>query len=196
MFSCDPFHFEILVEFFRDNFDVIDIHRLVEIIENKEVVKIPTALITFDDGYVDNYEFAFPVLKKLQVPAVFFLPTAYIESNKISWWDEIAWLINQSNKKELNFDGHLFNIGGKLNKKIAIKDILKCVKQRESIAMEDSIQELREITGCSFQESPERNSLFMTWNQINEMLASGMCMGSHTHNHIIMSHYSKSEQLG
>lgn len=44
------------------------------------------AIITFDDGYFNN-KLALPVLHELQVPAVFSIATAYVESGKSFWWD-------------------------------------------------------------------------------------------------------------
>ena len=43
-------------------------------------------LITFDDGYFNNRR-VLPVLQELQVPAVFSIATAYVESGKSFWWD-------------------------------------------------------------------------------------------------------------
>ena len=46
----------------------------------------PPALVTFDDGYLDNFTHAFPVLRELGLPAVFFGPTADIGTSHRFWW--------------------------------------------------------------------------------------------------------------
>ena len=47
----------------------------------------PTALVTFDDGYRDNYELGFPVLRSLGVPACFFVVSGYVDTPSLPWWD-------------------------------------------------------------------------------------------------------------
>jgi len=47
-------------------------------------------LLTFDDGYRDNYDCAFPVLAKLGLPAVLFLSTGYVEGELPFWWEALA----------------------------------------------------------------------------------------------------------
>lgn len=47
---------------------------------NKRLPKKPL-LLTFDDGYLDNYIYAFPILKKLKVPAVIFAITGMVETS-------------------------------------------------------------------------------------------------------------------
>ena len=61
-------------------------------------------LITFDDGYRDNYTLAFPILRKHGVQAVFFLPTAFIGTGKLPWWDVIAYIIKHSVKKHIHIE--------------------------------------------------------------------------------------------
>ena len=53
----------------------------------------PAALITFDDGYRDNFEVAAPILRERNVPATFFLPTAFLEAPRLPWWDQVAYAI-------------------------------------------------------------------------------------------------------
>jgi hypothetical protein len=50
----------------------------------------PTALVTFDDGYRDNHELAFSVLRDLEVPACFFVVTGLLDARRLPWWDCVA----------------------------------------------------------------------------------------------------------
>ena len=45
--------------------------------------------ITFDDGYRDNFVCAFPILKKLGIPATIFLATEYMDSGQLPWYDQV-----------------------------------------------------------------------------------------------------------
>lgn len=59
-------------------FNVIDLKRLVGLLNNKSSIPTKTIVITFDDGYQDNFLNAFPVLKKYNFPATIFVSTANI----------------------------------------------------------------------------------------------------------------------
>ncbi|MBH32302.1 MAG: hypothetical protein CMD90_01485, partial [Gammaproteobacteria bacterium] len=51
--------------------------------------------ITFDDGYFDNFKYAFPILKKLDIPATFFLATDYIDSGKPIWDQQLQMIVDE-----------------------------------------------------------------------------------------------------
>lgn len=53
-------------------------------------------VITFDDGYADNYEYMLPVLEKYQVPATIFVSTGYVGTGREYWWDEIARILTRN----------------------------------------------------------------------------------------------------
>ena len=72
-----------------------------EIVNNASPAKIqkaPMVAITFDDGYLDNYSTAFPILKSLQIPAFFFICTEMIWERKLRWWDILAYLLKNCKK--------------------------------------------------------------------------------------------------
>src|SRR5262245_19835107 len=66
-------------------------------------------LITFDDGYRDNYEVAFPILKSEHVPPTFFISTGFIDAPRVPWWDEIAWMVRMSRRNGIELPGWLPN---------------------------------------------------------------------------------------
>ncbi len=56
-------------------------------------------LITFDDGYLDNYEMAFPILRSHGVQGVFFLATSMVGSCSVPWWDHIAFVMKTAQQR-------------------------------------------------------------------------------------------------
>lgn len=85
--SCTRSQFTAYCKFFKRYFDVIPFNELLDRLENGQDVS-RTLVITFDDGYRDNYEAAAPVLRELALPACFFIATDFISSNLIPWWDK------------------------------------------------------------------------------------------------------------
>jgi len=62
----------------------------------------PATLLTFDDGYLDNYQTAFPILKNHGAEGVFFLVTNFASGGLIPWWDQIAWIVSPAAWTVLN----------------------------------------------------------------------------------------------
>ena len=48
--------------------------------------------MTFDDGYRDNVHVAKPLLERFEIPATVFVVSAYVDSDRDFWWDELAEL--------------------------------------------------------------------------------------------------------
>ncbi|MGB2710613.1 MAG: polysaccharide deacetylase family protein, partial [Conexibacter sp.] len=53
-------------------------------------------LLTFDDGYRDNHEIAYPLLRRHGLQATFFLATGFLDRPHVAWWDEIAWMVRHA----------------------------------------------------------------------------------------------------
>jgi peptidoglycan/xylan/chitin deacetylase (PgdA/CDA1 family) len=75
-------------------YSIVPLHTLVRQLA-AGVLRAQSAAITFDDGYADNYESGFPILRRMGVPATIYLATGYIESCKSFWWDRLGWLLSR-----------------------------------------------------------------------------------------------------
>ncbi|MCM1038078.1 MAG: polysaccharide deacetylase family protein [Ruminococcus sp.] len=82
-----PARFEQQIRYLKRNYNILRFEEDWNNCDGKGVV------ITFDDGYLDNYQYALPILEKLQVPATVFVSTGVIENNRGFWWDELDRLI-------------------------------------------------------------------------------------------------------
>lgn len=76
----------------KKSYNIISLEELVNKKNNNELESGSVA-ITFDDGYRDNYTTAYPILKRHQVPATFFISSAYIENQNEFWPDKLIRLI-------------------------------------------------------------------------------------------------------
>jgi peptidoglycan/xylan/chitin deacetylase (PgdA/CDA1 family) len=79
-------NFEKFCRFFKAYFDVTTLDDVITRLEQKKSIA-GTLAITFDDGYEGNFEIAAPILKKLGLPATFFVVTRYIGTNTVARWD-------------------------------------------------------------------------------------------------------------
>lgn len=195
VFSCDEFMFEEHLKFYKSNFDIITIDELNALMTSKSKLKDRFALITFDDGYIDNYKLAYPLLKKHDIPAVFFIATDFIEKDIIPWWDEIAYLIKSSSKKNLqliNWDTPISLTSPPSNEHI--KEVLQRIKLDSSKLMPEKIISLRQALGHETDYLTPHKDLFMSWEMLKEMQDNGMTIGSQSCSHSIMSHLSVEDQ--
>lgn len=99
----------LFLSIYRRRFEVITMNKMIGLIGNRSAVPSPQpadgrtrVLITFDDGYRDNYINAFPVLKRYRFPATIFLTTAYIGTDyKKNRYVNVPWKRDYLNEKEI-----------------------------------------------------------------------------------------------
>jgi len=106
LFSVKPENFIQQMEYLRKrNFKIIALKELVEILEQKRPIPKKTVVLTFDDGYQDNYTNAFPILKKYNFPATIFLPTDFIGKSKGESERVVLNMLNWHQIKEMYQSG-------------------------------------------------------------------------------------------
>lgn len=114
--------------------------------------------ISFDDGFKDVYEYAFPILVREQIPFTIFLTTGMPEGMAHLWWLQLEELAKNADDFE-----------------ILMREIYDSGKNMS--------QYFCEKFGVQSDNSLTRQ-YSLSWTQIKEMFASGLCtIGSHTHSH-------------
>jgi peptidoglycan/xylan/chitin deacetylase (PgdA/CDA1 family) len=151
-------------------------------------------LLTFDDGYLDNYEIAYPILKSHRAQGVFFLCSNIVGSGYVPWWDHIAYLVKSGTRKQfsLRFPDALDVDIEKNGLRESLRKILDLYKTPENININRFIAELKEAVDG--KDLPANSRRFLTWDEAREMLAGGMAIGAHTHTHPMLSKLSEEEQ--
>lgn len=78
MVTISPSDFERQMSYIKDNFNTIHFDEYLSYVENRKKFPPRTCIITFDDGYYDNFVYAYPVLKKYNLKATIFVITSRI----------------------------------------------------------------------------------------------------------------------
>ncbi|MDO7885545.1 polysaccharide deacetylase family protein [Hymenobacter cheonanensis] len=86
--AVSPANFEQQLRVLRQTGLVIPAGHLVAQLAQKNL-KRRSIVVTFDDGYCDNYRVAKPLLERYQLPATFFIPTGHLGQAREFWWDEL-----------------------------------------------------------------------------------------------------------
>src|SRR5262249_31863190 len=102
--SASTASFRSQMDYVRRNFDVISFSDLCDIEGSCGCRPRRPLIVTFDDGYRDNYTEAFPVLKELGIPATVFVTTAHMGSNSLFWWDLVAFCFKTTERTGIILD--------------------------------------------------------------------------------------------
>ena len=148
--------------------------------------RIPV-LVTFDDGYRDYITVAYPVLRELQIPAINFLSTAFIDSGEPFWWDVLFTAVQATRLDHVApawAGGRRFGLDEKGRAeflracKRRIKDLPEDLKTRELADLQDALRVDRHAMAVPRQT--------MTWDEARATMDL-TAYGGHTHTHVIVS---------
>jgi len=189
--------------YMKRHYHVMPLSELVRKINQNEVLPDNIAVVTFDDGFENNYTVAYPVLKRLGIPATIFIPTGFVETDKILWPQELYLMMTASSQKGLDMRDHGMGIYDlrtmssntnmmTLNTQV-IDDMRSCFKNFPEEDKKRLLAIIRQRLGVGdLDEGLRRRFAMLSWEQITKMNQSGfISFGSHTANHPFLINLDK-----
>jgi len=183
--TCDDFRWQM--NYVKDNYNPISFSTFISFLQKNEKLPTNPIIITFDDGFEDNYSNAYTILKDLNVPATFFISTAYIDKPKTFWFDWLVYMLKKVKSWDdlivsgISADFYHLNNSLKIN---AILTYVKSIPDTERVELIVNIEQQLKLQ-CGIEGFKDSRPL--TWDQVNEMSAGGMEFGSHSVSHPILS---------
>lgn len=191
--SADADAFAEQLRFCKTHLDIIDPDDLPYV---RAAKRGRHAIITFDDGYRDNYEVAFPILQREGVTATFFVSSGFIDSPKLPWWEEIAWMVQASQHGEMELPAW-FDVPVRFDKPYregAVHMLLKKYKALPGSATTGFMEALAVAAGTGRSRVEMSNGLWMTWDMLRKMQSAGMTIGGHSVTHPVLSNLPQQDQ--
>jgi peptidoglycan/xylan/chitin deacetylase (PgdA/CDA1 family) len=148
-------------------------------------------VITFDDGYIDNYTHAFALASELQVPITLFLIPGYIETGARFWWLEPAFLLSHANVSQVTLEGQTYHLHIPSQRAALTQLIDQRIRFAPSVDERESfLTEIRQLLAVPDAVSLlEKSSLPFSWQEVEAMKDSQwVSFGAHTIHHPILAY--------
>lgn len=184
--------FERHLQWVGDHFEFISLDEAMRHLEADEPFDRPTAVVSFDDGYRDVYEEAWPVLRRLGVPAAIFLVSDQVGTRQPPIHDRLYALLRtafdvwRTPERELPARLRAVGVdaalalaarGSTRTALLAARSLLLSLPQRD-------ICRVLGVLEASVGQPPSRvQPLPMTWSMVREMRLGGVTVGSHSKTH-------------
>lgn len=191
------------IEYMKGNFNIITMEQVIQAVLGKDNLPENALLLTFDDGYIDNYTFAFPILEEFGVQGSFFIPGKTFATHQLLDVNKIHYILSSANidelvkdvKQQMNYyrakefdyapTDELFNeyaVANRFDTKetIFVKRMLQTVlpEKLRNIISSNLFEKYVGIT-----EEQLAYELYMTEDQIRTMKRHGMFIGVHGYDH-------------
>lgn len=212
--------FKRQLDFFKENFNIITMEEVIEAVLKKRKLPEKALLLTFDDGYIDNYTVALPLLVERGLQGSFFVPAKPLAKGGLLEVNKIHFILERGNEKDIVKDilDYSLKIKEKLSKElnIADRDILKELYKRYAVSngrdtldtsfIKKMLQEVlpvenrTEIIDILFDKYVEvseevlANELYVNKAQLKVMKKLGMFIGVHGYEHSHLANLTETEQ--
>lgn len=156
-------------------------------------------LITFDDGFRNNYRHALPVLKKYGLQGCFFITTKLVGTRELLWTEQVTRLLEKTRRPRVEVyldQPRVFGLNEAAKREEASQTIRKYMKRMSGARLQETLAQLKfQLPDVSLEvgAAEEERYLFMTWEEVRGMIEGGQHIGSHTHTHPILSTLTEEE---
>lgn len=189
--------FERQLDWLGKRFEFVTLDDVAAVTEGTKRFNRPVAAITFDDGYIDTYRHAWPILRRKGIPGAVFVVAGKVGTRNLQIYDELFLLLSgvysiwREPRRELTGLLQRLDIPVSLIKRVgqAVSDPLHAtwalIANLPQAYMDRLIEALRKTVEIPM---PVRQELIsMSWEMLREMSQSGFIIGSHTLTHPLLT---------
>jgi len=181
-FFAAPDVFETHLRTLKHHYHVMPLSQIVRDTMEGNVLPPNAAAITFDDGYLNNFEEAAPLLAKYDLPATFFVTTGFVDGTCEAWW----WRIRDSG---YGIRDTGYSCGGGIRDAGYVDWCVDVERKLKNMSAPEREKQLADM----FSRIPDHESRipsFMSYSHLRELAAQGHEIGAHTVSHISLGHES------
>jgi peptidoglycan/xylan/chitin deacetylase (PgdA/CDA1 family) len=185
------------IDFLRANYDPVSLQDLVAWLDCGQPLPPRPVLVTFDDGYRDNADVAWPIMRERGVPAAIFLATDYIGSGRAFIWDVAAAMFASAagTRVEVPLIGQR-TLSTDAERDAATAAWVDAMKRLPGSTRQAALTELSVALAVRPPEPHAFRHLYLDWSDVLELARQGVAFGGHTCSHPILTSLPADEARG
>ncbi len=152
----------------------------------------PPILVTFDDGYRDYHDVAYPILRQLGIPSIVFLATRFIDEGGLIWTDALRWAVLRSPCSDMALPwspGAHVPLSDLSTRHAAIRTCKEHLKSVDDASRQAALAALYRALEVDPSVAAAGRQM-LNWDEVRACL-DGTHFGGHTHTHPILSRLSE-----
>jgi peptidoglycan/xylan/chitin deacetylase (PgdA/CDA1 family) len=183
LISARPAEFEEQMAFLAEQCRPISLTELRAVRRGEARLEPRSVLVTFDDGYRDFAEHAWPILKRHEIPVTLFVPTAYPgDPDKAFWWDRLyGALVSTGLRGAIATPAGelpLATAGDRLQAFRRLRGHLEALSHEEAMALLDEV--------CAALAALKPTSAVLGWPELRALVADGVALAPHSRSHPLL----------
>ena len=178
----------VIVKYKNAGFAFLSLDQLYDVLTCKKDISKPFVCFTMDDGYIDNFENAYPIFEKHQVPFAVFVATDFPDKKAVLWWYVLEELILNSTEIELS-DGSKYTCKTFQEK----WDTFRYIREKVLLLNQSNLViELNKLfANYELDWLAPIHALAMNWEQVKVLTQEPLCtIGGHTVTHVALNKLS------
>jgi peptidoglycan/xylan/chitin deacetylase (PgdA/CDA1 family) len=190
--DATPEDFDAQMSYLRRHFRPVSVEEVLRAYRERRPLSPDSVLVTFDDGYLDNYKVALPILQRHSIPALFFITTGYLTDRRLFWWERVSHHLRACQAPEMRLEypaPEVLDLSTPAAKAAAKRRLTRIIKDHHGLNVERFLDGVSKACGIDWNDEVSRghgDRAMMTWDDVRAMRAAGMGIGSHTESHRVL----------
>jgi peptidoglycan/xylan/chitin deacetylase (PgdA/CDA1 family) len=188
-----PEYLEYCINYFKKrDYAFISLDAIHHILNNRDCLSKKFVAFTFDDGYADIFHYAYPLLKKYNIPFAVYIPTSFPDGKAIPWWYLIEEVILVHDQLTFETADKVFHL-----KCQSIVEKRRALNQLEDIFIDNRATD--HLLGQFLNQNKDAfyktlGKLLLTWEQIKYLSRDrNITIASHASSHRALNKLSTAE---
>ena len=170
------------MDFLASRYRPVSLTELLAARRGERLLPLRSVLVTFDDGYRDFAEHAWPILRRLGIPAVLFVPTAYPgDPGRAFWWDRLYGAVSSTIAETIETpygELQLASSAERIDTYRRLRGRVKSLPHAEGMTLVDEI--------CETLGAPSMRSDVLGWPELRRLESEGVDLAPHSRTHPLL----------
>ncbi len=178
----DPAEFAAQMTFLASRHRPVSLAELLGARRGEHALPLRSVLVTFDDGYRDFADHAWPILRRQGIPAVLFVPTAYPgDPGRVFWWDRLYSAVSRASATGIDTpvgELRLESTSDRVDAYRLLRSTVKSLPHEEGMKLVDEV--------CETLGAPPARSEVLGWPELRRLESEGVDLAPHSRTHPLL----------